>query len=129
MPWQCRLVDDPEERKRLREEHGRLPVGTMWHDPELFPAAGTPRPEHGYLSRQYFAAHAGRRAALMVVLPNHHAICLDACATGHFDDGDGWTVTGDAPNVTVSPSINWIGSYHGWLQGGVLSDDCEGRRF
>lgn len=40
-----------------------------------------------------------------------------------------WTRTGEPPNVTASPSINHVGQYHGWLQNGVLSDDCEGRVF
>lgn len=44
-------------------------------------------------------------------------------------DGETWTVNGDPPNISVSPSINAVGDYHGWLQNGVLSDDCEGRRF
>lgn len=43
--------------------------------------------------------------------------------------GDGWTVTGDLPRITVSPSINIVGSYHGWIQNGVISEDCEGRKF
>lgn len=39
-----------------------------------------------------------------------------------------WTRTGEPPNITVSPSINYMGFYHGWLCEGVLSDDCEGRQ-
>ena len=40
-----------------------------------------------------------------------------------------WTRTGEAPNVTVTPSINNVGRYHGWLTNGVLTDNCEGRKF
>ena len=40
-----------------------------------------------------------------------------------------WTRTGEAPCVTVTPSINHQGVYHGWLRDGVLTDDCEGRTF
>ena len=40
-----------------------------------------------------------------------------------------WTRTGEAPFITASPSINWVGKYHGWLQNGILTDDCEGRKF
>lgn len=32
-------------------------------------------------------------------------------------------VIGQKPNITVHPSINCVGIYHGWLQHGVLSDD------
>lgn len=40
----------------------------------------------------------------------------------------GWSRTGEAPNLTVTPSILSHG-YHGWLSGGVLSDDLEGRTY
>lgn len=36
--------------------------------------------------------------------------------------GDGWTITGALPEITVTPSINTT-SYHGTLTDGVLSDD------
>jgi hypothetical protein len=39
-----------------------------------------------------------------------------------------WTRTGEPPNVTANPSINWVGFYHGWLKNGVLTDDCEARK-
>ena len=38
-----------------------------------------------------------------------------------------WTRSGEPPNVTANPSINWVGTYHGWLKNGELTDDCEGR--
>lgn len=49
-------------------------------------------------------------------------------------DGTPWTVTGQAPNFTVSPSVNYHpndhhNGWHGWLQNGILTDDCEGRRY
>lgn len=31
-----------------------------------------------------------------------------------------WTVTGEAPNITVTPSINVIGIWHGWIRNGEL---------
>lgn len=40
-----------------------------------------------------------------------------------------WSVSGDLPNVTVTPSINMVGVYHGWIQNGVITDDCDGRTF
>lgn len=73
------------------------------------------------------------RKCLIVILPNG----------GHFDltwaaevgDGTGtWEVSGEAPNITVYPSINALPSvnrpgYHGYLNQGVLSDDLEGRSY
>lgn len=33
------------------------------------------------------------------------------------------------PCTTVEPSINLHGIYHGFLQQGIITDDCEGRQF
>jgi hypothetical protein len=57
-----------------------------------------------------------------------------------FRDGSSWTVTGEAPNFTVNPSIRCFESkdkdgvvyrqgWHGYLQNGVLTDDLEGNVF
>lgn len=43
--------------------------------------------------------------------------------------GEGWKVTGTVPQITATPSINFPGRYHGFVQNGVLTDDCEGRKF
>lgn len=45
------------------------------------------------------------------------------------EDGRGWDVRGELPGITVSPSIHQIGEYHGYIQDGVISEDCEGRAF
>lgn len=70
-----------------------------------------------------------------VRLPNGGIVNINA----KFPDGSSWQVTGVAPNFTASPSIRcfetvhdgvvWRQEYHGWLQDGVLSDDCEGRTY
>lgn len=40
-----------------------------------------------------------------------------------------WEVHGTVPNITVSPSIAQQGVYHGYIKGGVIAEDCEGRKF
>lgn len=50
------------------------------------------------------------------------------------NDGTGWDVSGEAPNFTVTPSINRHASYnhkgwHGYITNGILSDDYEGRTY
>lgn len=40
-----------------------------------------------------------------------------------------WDVQGELPNITVSPSINQTGVYHGHVKNGVVTPDCEGRSF
>jgi hypothetical protein len=42
--------------------------------------------------------------------------------------GGHWTRTGEPPLITASPSI-LTPRYHGFLQGGILTDDLEGRRY
>lgn len=48
------------------------------------------------------------------------------------DRGEGWQVTmpdGDPLRMTVHPSINVLGGWHGWIKDGVISDDVSGKRF
>lgn len=60
-----------------------------------------------------------------VRLPGLHAFWSKRIAS----DGKPWDVNGEPPNVTVSPSINLLGVWHGWIRNGVITDDCEGRRY
>lgn len=34
--------------------------------------------------------------------------------------GARWLVTGEAPNITVTPSIDVVGVWHGWIRNGEL---------
>jgi hypothetical protein len=72
----------------------------------------------------------------LVVLPNGGLHDINAV----FSDGSSWNVTGDAPKLTVSPSIRrydipdgkggvWKKGWHGWITDGIMSDDCEGRTY
>jgi hypothetical protein len=40
-----------------------------------------------------------------------------------------WQVTGTPPGITVSPSILQVGLYHGFIKDGVITEDCDGRKF
>lgn len=44
-------------------------------------------------------------------------------------EGYKWTITGEIPTVTATPSINCVGIYHGFVTKGIVTDDCEGRKF
>lgn len=48
------------------------------------------------------------------------------CIDGPSSSGGRWTRTGTPPNLTVSPSI-LTGSYHGFLQNGMLTDSLGDR--
>ncbi len=111
------------------------PVGTLWKPGWIFPL--------GYDLSQHFLLHdAPHRPALSVILPLRNdtkwerehqtergtAFCLDSCASGRPDQHwiveiKGKLVDGRKPNITVSPSIDAKGIYHGYLKNGVLTDD------
>lgn len=104
-------------------------VGLMWYAPKMVEA--DPSDPHAdyvlnhILSPEYKRDHYGKRPPIFVVLPSGDWFCPDQKTSS----GSDWTVTGEPPQITVSPSINAIGSFHGWLRDGVLSDDVEGRTF
>lgn len=116
MPWNCYLVD---------EGSFDLPVGAMWYGKMPEGPGGNCL---GNLSDEYYRDYFGKRPPLIVMLPakNEHGEmfpwpwCVDTVQSS--EPHAGWTVTGEAPNITVSPSIHAVGVYHGWLQNGVISD-------
>lgn len=61
------------------------------------------------------------------------AVKLPGGAEWHtdYESGPGlrWDVTGEMPSITVNPSINDDGVWHGWIKDGVISDDVEGRTY
>lgn len=121
MPYQCRLVDPPD-----------ISAGRTFADfraGDMYPAKWLLE-KHWLdsLSSKYLREHASRRPPLVVILPDGTGFCIDSLAwnkSGYH--GDGWTVTGVEPLITLSPSINIVGSYHGWIREGTITDDIEGR--
>lgn len=122
---QLHATPDWSTGKPVFEHEGRLfaedelPVGAMYYDTNF-----------GFTATQYERDWRGKRPPLRVKLPttggNGGWFSPDQPATDNAE-GRGWEVTGQAPNITLSPSINIVGDYHGWLQNGVISDDLEGR--
>jgi hypothetical protein len=43
--------------------------------------------------------------------------------------GGKWSVQGTPPNISVQPSIDITGYYHGYISAGTISEDHEGRKF
>lgn len=79
------------------------------------------------VSLTYLAQHAARRAPLVVILPCLTPFCLDGVPlrAGHVMlDEAGWTVTGEIPSLTVTPSINVGGGWHGHIAAGVIGPHC-----
>lgn len=139
-PW-------PAELTALSNSH--FPPGSMWfcpwyHDPadpeDVAKIDGMiqqmtgheqlhPRHAEGYswhLSIHYYRTWARVRPPIIIVGPGGQHWCPDQVSS----NGTGWTVTGEAPKITATPSI-WLAQgegppreYHGWLKDGVFSPPC-----
>ena len=113
MSWECFMSNS--EGSKFNEN-----IGAMW-----FATGDTWLCSN--LSDYYKQQNAPTRQPLWVMLPAGEEGKSPFCLDSGMEGGGGWNVTGEAPNITVHPSINMIGQYHGWLKDGVLSDDVDGR--
>lgn len=124
MPWTCRLILEPELDEHGHIDMSKREVGDMWY-------LNLPQEEllKRNLTAQYFSKNSNRKP-LVVLLPGKTYFLIDGkCFNHQRGYYDGWEVNGDPPNITVSPSINIEGRYHGFLQNGVIGDDVDGRKF
>jgi hypothetical protein len=126
-PVRCRLI--VVKRTRWRKEHGvktrylvdektgeRPVVGDMWYDVEL-PL------DSDQLSDYYQQHNRHLRPPLRVVLPGGMHFLVDSkFVTARRGAWGGWMVHGNPPRITMAPSIDIGGTWHGWLQDGVLKD-------
>lgn len=149
MTWKCQMLEvvgtrnirlDPAENHGIRGRtvfvtaDGReiafqdMIPGTMFYVPENADLTQWPwynvTPDH--LSSYYHQNNRSRRP-LFVVLPGKELFLVDGQCWKDGQRYGGWEVSGSAPNITVHPSINIGGCYHGWLKNGEVSPDCEGR--
>lgn len=137
MSWECRLIT------YQRESNGKsLNVGDMFYGPTKEEVTAddllTLDRQRGLwwpyamckdrLLSDYYRQHNAHRRPLLVFMPGRVLFCVDAMITRDgLPAGGGWSVSGEAPLITVSPSINMQGIYHGYIQNGIITDDCEGR--
>jgi hypothetical protein len=117
--WTCRLLPAaPADLETMQP-------GEMFYAPPI--EDRTARYVTHVLAPEYLRDWIDIRPPIYVRLPGGSLWNVDARPAGDRGYGDsGWTITGTAPRLTASPSID-TGTYHGWLRDGVLSDDCEGR--
>lgn len=69
-----------------------------------------------YLSKFYWRDWSDKRPPIGVLTPNGKEWLVDAVS----QNGEGWVVTGEAPDITCQPSISMPG-YHGFLTNGEFS--------
>lgn len=132
MSWPLRLIENPADANG-HIDHKRLRVGDVFFIDE---------PEEVlrkyHLTEHYWRDNARNRKPLYVALPikwhdgstGVQLLLVDGqCYDGQRGYYDGWTVTGTPPQISVHPSINMVGHYHGFIQNGVITDDYDGRKF
>lgn len=111
------------------EDEETLPVKITFHNKQpIHPKIGDMWPSTRYLqtkytrgnilSDEYFKHWVNKRPPLYVMLPGYICFCVDSRAAC---DNKGWKITGWPPDITVSPSINIIGIYHGFIRNGLIS--------
>lgn len=120
------LVDDKGNKHHLKD----LPIGTMFYVPKDCDYNEWP----WYLAKpdklsDYYKQNNFNRQPLFVILPKQTLFVIDGKCWKDGVSYGGWAVKGEAPNINVSPSINIGGIYHGFLSGGYVGNDVEGRKF
>lgn len=151
MPWNCELIDivgsvhkrwvpKPGEsicgRTYLIDSVGKeyslddLKIGNMFYLPKEYDETEWP----WYLAKperisEFYKQRNSDRQPLFVLLPGRNIFLVDGKCWSSGNYYGGWRVSGIPPQITVEPSINISGSYHGFLQNGVIGNDVEGRVF
>lgn len=138
MPWPLRFLTGPEPwwgEFIHGKAHPR--IGDCWYHPNW------ENPEHPYpkirehfldhqASRQYKEQWADKRPPIIIRLPSGPFSPDEFYSRPeNAVERNGWAVTGSIEDgtLTVSPSVNIVGYYHGFIRNGQVSDDLEGRRF
>lgn len=124
MTWTCHFITEADATALGAD--GLLRPGHMWYEPGLLGySVGNPRRP----ATNYFRDNA-HRAPIVVYLPGRIEFHVDGPALREgIPVGVGWEVSGNPPRLTVAPSIDIAGIYHGHLIDGVLSDDLAGRKY
>jgi hypothetical protein len=135
MSWPIRVIEYTKETNGSTLQIGDafyfnpLPGWTL--DPDEI---GWWWPSHFATGERLSKNFVGGRPPILVFLPGKVLFCVDGATFRTGPDGKtiysgGWNVSGDLPNITLAPSINIGGIYHGFIRDGVISNDVEGRTF
>ena len=61
-----------------------------------------------------------KERALWVTLPTGQPFCIDGPSFDGKAYGPGWARTGEPPNISATPSVNYIDHWHGFITNGEL---------
>jgi hypothetical protein len=103
--WYCPWYYDPKDPEDVPTRERAL---QYYRD--------NPKGKH-FLSPFYWRDWSDKRPPICVMTPNGHEWIVDQVST----NGQGWTVTGEAPNITCHPSIQ-VPGYHGFLRNGEFTN-------
>lgn len=124
MPWNITYHTQKPEVAR---------IGDMWPEPDWA--------NSNVISQRYRNTYSKTRPPLCVIIPSVYCeegdfFLIDRIASGGGASDKGWQVTivgelvdGQQPDITLKPSIDAVGSYHGHIRHGVITDDIEGRQY
>ncbi len=134
----------PEEHEAMNEEaiaagmyrddRRVFTPGMAWYQPWYFDPTGERErlgkhvmitEEHRgwpFLSEFYWRDWSRIRSPMVIVCPNGEQWEIDRKSR----NGKGWEVSGEWPNLTITPSII-VAGYHGYLSNGKFGPDLEGR--
>lgn len=116
----------------------KLPIGSMFYCPknpivindDFTGRNGWPwYIASDYKLSDFYKQNNANRDPILVKLPGAELFCVDSKCHKDGKYYGGWRVTGVAPNITVSPSIDMGIFYHGFLQNGIIGDDVSGKRY
>lgn len=129
MSWPLRFRSDPEPWKDAQ-------IGDCWYMPEharsfFIEHQASQQYRHQLAVAKLTDAEPFRPPIVVQLPPGFPFFPDEFYGRPDNTERNGWTVTGSIEDgsLVVSPSVNVIGTYHGWINGGVVSDDVEGRLF
>jgi len=114
--WKLRLIEAPPREGFMIG----LRVGDCWFES---PISDT--------HRRYLLApeHADKRP-LVVHMPGQiHFAVYGPEISDRGIGPKGWKVEGEPPAITLTPSVHCPGVYHGYIIGGVITDDLDHRQY
>lgn len=122
MSWPIRLIPAPTNDVGPDGKTGfeRRAVGDAWFED---------RPEKVRRRHLLSPEHAGKRALVLVLPCGTDFAVYGPTWTAGQAGAKGWVVAGDPPRLTLTPSVNIGGGWHGHIRDGVISDDVSGIAF
>jgi hypothetical protein len=128
MSWPCEFLGEHDDYLAYVAKNGTR-AGLMWYSRWRIEGEYAKFQLENFLSKAYVNERMAKRPPIDILYPYKLTtgaiafgeFCIDSCFQPRVNDGDGWTVTGEPPKISMVASINIVGIFHGSLTNGVLS--------